>query len=162
MSVFTEGILAMEKTLLGVIQVDPRRILEEGLRKELVRKVSEVRHIPLHPPPPPMPESRLSAFTHHICINHPPPLLSLDVNQAMHELLVFPSSSSGQEVGRVMGRLALRMSAFQRSSEYVQDYIDLPGLKLWQQELSRVVYYNIEQVKTMVTSHSPCTLVDRW
>lgn len=42
MSVFTEGILAMEKTLLGVIQVDPRKILEEGLRKELVRKVSEV------------------------------------------------------------------------------------------------------------------------
>jgi WASH complex subunit strumpellin len=29
-SVFTEGILVMEKTLLGVIQVDPRQILEEG------------------------------------------------------------------------------------------------------------------------------------
>jgi WASH complex subunit strumpellin len=123
----------MEKTLLGVIQVDPRRILEEGLRKELVRKVSEVRH-PLHPPTLP-------------CLRPADPSSSLPPLQAMHELLVFPSSSSGQEVGRVMGRLALRMSAFQRSSEYVQDYIDLPGLKLWQQELSRVVYYNIEQVR---------------
>lgn len=32
----------MEKTLLGIIQVDPRKILEDGLRKELVRKISEV------------------------------------------------------------------------------------------------------------------------
>ncbi|RYG62181.1 hypothetical protein EON64_18090 [archaeon] len=37
MSVFTEGILVMEKTLLGVIQVDPKHILEEGMRRELVR-----------------------------------------------------------------------------------------------------------------------------
>lgn len=39
-STFTEGILLMERTLLGVIQVDPRHILEEGLRRELVRLVS--------------------------------------------------------------------------------------------------------------------------
>jgi WASH complex subunit strumpellin len=38
--VFTEGILVMEKTLLGVIQIDPRQILEEGLRRELVRRVN--------------------------------------------------------------------------------------------------------------------------
>jgi hypothetical protein len=28
-SVFTEGVLVMEKTLLGVVQVDPRQILQE-------------------------------------------------------------------------------------------------------------------------------------
>ena len=39
-SVFTEGILAMESTLLGVIQVDPRQILEDGIRKELVRQIT--------------------------------------------------------------------------------------------------------------------------
>lgn len=39
-SIFTEGILAMEKTLLGVIQVDPRAILEDGLRSELVRQMA--------------------------------------------------------------------------------------------------------------------------
>ena len=64
----------------------------------------------------------------------------------MHEILVFNSSNGqAQDVEKVMSRLALRMSAFQRSIEYVQDYIDLPGLKVWQEELSRVVYYNIEQ-----------------
>lgn len=44
-----------------------------------------------------------------------------------------------------MNALAVRMVAFRRSIEYVQDYIDLAGLKIWQEELSRVIYYNIEQ-----------------
>ena len=39
-SVFTEGILVMEKTLLGIIRVDPRLILQEGLRRELVIQMS--------------------------------------------------------------------------------------------------------------------------
>ncbi len=43
-SVFTEGILVMQKTLLGVIQIEPRQILEEGLRRELVRQVSNALH----------------------------------------------------------------------------------------------------------------------
>ena len=39
-SVFTEGVLLMESTLLGIIPVDPRNILEEGLRRELVRRIT--------------------------------------------------------------------------------------------------------------------------
>jgi WASH complex subunit strumpellin len=46
-SIFTEGVLVMEKTLLGVIQVEPRQILEEGLRRELVRQVSTAMHTDL-------------------------------------------------------------------------------------------------------------------
>ena len=36
-SIFTQGIMAMERTLLGVIEVNPRELLEEGIRKQLVR-----------------------------------------------------------------------------------------------------------------------------
>lgn len=43
-SIFTEGILLMQKTLLGVIQIDPREILEQGLRRELVRLMSYALH----------------------------------------------------------------------------------------------------------------------
>jgi WASH complex subunit strumpellin len=39
-SVFTEGILAMQRTLVGVIQVDPRQLLEDGIRKELVKTIA--------------------------------------------------------------------------------------------------------------------------
>ena len=34
-SVFAEGILAMEETKLGMIEINPREILEDGIRKEL-------------------------------------------------------------------------------------------------------------------------------
>ena len=37
-SVFTEGILAMKSTLYGVIKVDPKQLLEDGIRKELVTR----------------------------------------------------------------------------------------------------------------------------
>ena len=43
-SVFTEGVLAMEKTLVGVIEVDPKQLLQEGIRKELVRQISMALH----------------------------------------------------------------------------------------------------------------------
>lgn len=36
-SIFTQGIMAMQRTLLGVIEVNPRELLEEGIRKQLVR-----------------------------------------------------------------------------------------------------------------------------
>ena len=37
------------------------------------------------------------------------------------------------------------MDAFKRSFEYIQDYVNIQGLKIWQEELSRIVNYNVEQ-----------------
>lgn len=39
-SVFTEGILMMKTTLMGIIKVDPKQLLEDGIRKELVKQVA--------------------------------------------------------------------------------------------------------------------------
>lgn len=97
-SVFTEGVLAMEQTLLGVIRVEPRRILHDGLRKELVRQLCLAMHAELRRPP----------------------TLPLDA-------------------------LAVKIDGFRRSVEYVQDYIDIAGLKMWQEEFSRIINYAVEQ-----------------
>jgi WASH complex subunit strumpellin len=43
-SLFTKGILMMEKTLMGVIEVDPKNILEDGIRKELLNLLAETFH----------------------------------------------------------------------------------------------------------------------
>jgi len=43
-SLFTKGILMMEKTLMGVIEVDPKNILEDGIRKELLKLLAETFH----------------------------------------------------------------------------------------------------------------------
>ena len=46
-SVLTEGILAMKSTLVGIIRVDPKQLLEDGVRRELVKHVSTALHIGL-------------------------------------------------------------------------------------------------------------------
>ncbi|XP_073257126.1 WASH complex subunit 5-like isoform X2 [Porites lutea] len=43
-SVFTEGILMMKTTLVGIIKIDPKQLLEDGIRKELVRQVTYALH----------------------------------------------------------------------------------------------------------------------
>ena len=43
-STFTEGILLMKTTLVGVIKVDPKQLLEDGIRKELVTQVAGALH----------------------------------------------------------------------------------------------------------------------
>lgn len=43
-SVFTEGILMMKRTLVGIIQIDPKQLLEDGIRKELVHKIAVALH----------------------------------------------------------------------------------------------------------------------
>jgi WASH complex subunit strumpellin len=103
-SVFTEGVLVMEKTLLGVIQVEPRQILEEGLRRELVRQIA----------------------------------------RAMHVNLSFRSFNS-QDVKNSLTNLAQTLNGLKKSIEYLQDYISIAGLMMYQQELYRVVNYNTEQ-----------------
>eukprot|EP00494_Astrolonche_serrata_P005005 UN05020 len=41
--------------------------------------------------------------------------------------------------------IAKRLSAFQRSFEYIQDYIKVYGLRMWQEEFSRIINYCVEQ-----------------
>lgn len=36
------------------------------------------------------------------------------------------------------------MDGYRRSFEYIQDYIGIYGLKIWQEELSRIISYNVE------------------
>lgn len=43
-SLFTKGILAMEKTFVGIIEVDPKEILEDGIRRELLNLLAFTYH----------------------------------------------------------------------------------------------------------------------
>eukprot|EP00004_Rigifila_ramosa_P027670 TRINITY_DN9095_c0_g1_i1.p1 TRINITY_DN9095_c0_g1~~TRINITY_DN9095_c0_g1_i1.p1 ORF type:complete len:1142 (+),score=349.87 TRINITY_DN9095_c0_g1_i1:288-3428(+) len=103
-SVFTEGILAMETTLVGVIKVDPKQLLEDGIRKELV----------------------------------------LQIATSLHQLLQFKTGKM-QDTERSLSQLADRLDGFRKSFEYISDYVNIFGLKIWQEEFSRIVNYNVEQ-----------------
>ncbi|KAK3754472.1 hypothetical protein QZH41_018991, partial [Actinostola sp. cb2023] len=104
-SVFTEGILMMKTTLVGIIKVDPKQLLEDGIRKELVKQVA----------------------------------------RALHLGLMFNPRARVSELPLRLRELGERMDGFRRSFEYIQDYINIYGLKIWQEEISRIINYNVEQ-----------------
>uniref|UniRef100_A0A669D7V2 WASH complex subunit 5 n=1 Tax=Oreochromis niloticus TaxID=8128 RepID=A0A669D7V2_ORENI len=108
-SIFTEGILMMKTTLVGIIKVDPKQLLEDGIRKELVKRVAYALHRGL--------------------IFNPKLKFVIYILELMPKL---------KEMGATM-------DGFYRSFEYIQDYVSIYGLKIWQEEVSRIVNYNVEQ-----------------
>jgi len=44
-----------------------------------------------------------------------------------------------------LNSLAGQLDGFRRSFQYIQDYVNIYGLKIWQEEFSRIVNYNVEQ-----------------
>ncbi|XP_065361019.1 WASH complex subunit homolog 5 [Calliphora vicina] len=108
-SVFTEGILMMEKTLVGVIELDPKQLLEDGIRKELVKHLANALNVGL-------------IFTPNV-----------------------KQKNATIELETKLAQLAKTMDGYRRSFEYIQDYINVHGLKILQQELTRVINYNVEK-----------------
>lgn len=45
------GIIDMEETMFGTLKMNPQQLLEEGLRKELIRQISTAFHSNLQFPP---------------------------------------------------------------------------------------------------------------
>ena len=37
------------------------------------------------------------------------------------------------------------MEGFRKSFEYIEDYINIPGLRLWQEEISRIINHAVEK-----------------
>ena len=109
-SVFTEGVLAMDSTLLGVIKVDPRQILTDGIRKHLVDQISTTLH----------------------------GALAFDMRTGKGR---DPKASMANALRTLTGSLA----SFKQAFEYVQDYIRVYGLRMWQEELTRCIGFAVEQ-----------------
>lgn len=103
---FANGILAMESTLVGVIQVDPHQLLEDGIRKELTRQITF----------------------------------------ELHESLKFDSKKvlTAEEFDQSLQALAKQLHGIKQAFEYIQDYVNMHGLRIWIEEFSRIVNFNVE------------------
>lgn len=62
----------------------------------------------------------------------------------MNDHLTFPTGKL-EDFESCLRQLGARLSGIRQSIEYIQDYINTYGLKMWQEELSRIVNYNVEQ-----------------
>jgi len=116
-SVFTEGILNMKVTLLGVVEVEPTQLLEEGIRKELVFRIAEALHTVMQFQAPKKSKKKRR-------------------NEPANNIQLFENR---------LGDITKQLSAFQRSFEYIQDYIKVYGLRMWQEEFGRIINYSVEQ-----------------
>jgi len=64
-SVLTEGVLCMKSTLVGVVEIDPKQLLEDGIRKELVQHIAVALHNGLIFNP----KAKVNFFKYHNCCN---------------------------------------------------------------------------------------------
>ena len=44
-----------------------------------------------------------------------------------------------------LDKLGEQIDGFRRSFEYIQDYVNIYGLKIWQEEFSRIISFHVEQ-----------------
>ncbi|XP_017775271.1 PREDICTED: WASH complex subunit strumpellin isoform X2 [Nicrophorus vespilloides] len=104
-SVFSQGMRMMKTTLVGVVYLDPKMLLEDGIRKELVQHISK----------------------------------------ALHCELIFSAKMKPDELEQRLRSLGNIMDGYKRSFEYIQDYVNINGLKIWQEEVTRIINYNVER-----------------
>merc|ERR1719210_3099123 len=97
----------MKSTLYGVIKVDPKKLLEDGIRKELVKMISSTLH-------------------NGLIMNNGPKGKKVDLTQKLESL-------------------QKTMNGLKTSFQYIQDYVNIPGLRIWQEELSRIFNFYVEQ-----------------
>lgn len=110
-SLYAEGMLMMRETAIGVIKIDSKQLLVDGIRRELVKQAAE----------------------------------------AIHSKLIFNSKAKSSElVSKLMGLVKI-MDGYKRSFEYIQDYVFIYGLRMWQEEVSRIIKFNVEQECNMYT-----------
>ncbi|KAL0230343.1 hypothetical protein PCE1_003904 [Barthelona sp. PCE] len=105
--VLARGILAMQRNFIGVIEIDPKEMLEAGLRRELIKLIADTVHT-------------------HLVFN----------TKATHgpETLVERFSTVKKE-----------LLAIKTSMQYIQDYVNIEGLRLYNEEFERLVIYNVEE-----------------
>jgi WASH complex subunit strumpellin len=63
---------------------------------------------------------------------------------ALHEFMQFRTGKLDDFENRLV-TLGTKLDGFRQSFEYIQDYINVYGLKIWQEEFSRIINYNVEQ-----------------
>ena len=70
--------------------------------------------------------------------------LVIQIVVALHNQLQFTGKTSA-ELMQKLEKLTEQIDGFRRSFEYIQDYVNIYGLKIWQEEFSRIIYFHVEQ-----------------
>ena len=111
---FARGILAMEKTFVGVIEIDPRKLLEDGIREQLANRLAKIF-------------DEECRFEGH-------------------------DKDSARVFTDQLTSCFDKLEAFKSAFEYIQDYVNVRGLKAWQEEMARVNHFCVERERLALGS----------
>jgi WASH complex subunit strumpellin len=132
---FTEGMLVLDKVLMGVIEIEPKEILIDGLRKELCKKMAKMLHEEF------IFKDMENATTG---IDH-------SKQGAMGEFGVYEMKFL---------RLKANFVGLKRSIEYIQDFLNVQGEKIWREELSNIVDNAVEREATRLVNKKYTSNID--
>lgn len=124
---FTEGMLVLDKVLMGVTSIEPKEILIDGLRKELCKK--------------------MATFLHEEFIFKANEQTSTGIDHTKQGAL----GEFGVYEAKFL-RLKASFVGLKRSIEYIQDFLNVQGEKIWREELSRIVDYAVEREATKLVN----------
>ena len=56
---------------------------------------------------------------------------------------------------KMLTKLARQFQGMREAFEYIQDYVSAQGLRMWLEEFSRIVYFNVEMESGVFRQHDP-------
>ena len=189
--------LAMETTLVGVIEVDPKQLLEDGIRRELVVQIARAMDeiLVFNKAKPGELEQRLGILAQKLdgfrrsfecALEKKGTRVGKVGGKERSSGVPHTSGLRGTSVGRgeleekcvIHARLCARIltrwrpahpprrapphrtpphpapphPAIPRHAPHpdIQDYVNIYALKIWQEELTRIILFNVERVRTRV------------
>lgn len=98
-AVYTDGIMSMDRYIIGMIEVIPMKILEQGLRKELL----------------------------------------VMLGGKLNEKLRFGTVKSYEQFETMLTDVGEEVDSLKRAVEYIQDMLNIQGLKIWYDEYNKLV-----------------------
>ena len=69
------------------------------------------------------------------------------ISSTLHNGLIMNNVPKGKKVDltQKLESLQKTMNGLKTSFQYIQDYVNIPGLRIWQEELSRIFNFYVEQ-----------------
>lgn len=122
-SLLTEGMLVLDKVLMGVIEIDPKEILVDGIRKELGRTLADM----------------------------------------LHEGFIFDKTKQdmSKEMFSKFEMLRDKIKGLKRSIEYIQDFLNIYGEKIWNEEIVRIIDFAVEkEAANLVTRKYQANMIE--
>jgi hypothetical protein len=121
---FTEGMLVLDNVLMGVIEIEPKEILVNGLRKELCKKLAQMLH-----------DGFIFNYKEYYS------------KQAGKGPVEAPKSKFA-DFGALEAKFSQIKTGFvglKRTIEYISDFLNVAGQKIWREEMQRIIDLAVEK-----------------